>query len=265
MVCVCIALPSDITILVCAAKHEVQVESASDDEDESKTDKINADKSSNKRSDIDVRGQVLVDSLRAIRSSSCKARAAFYEDDVDSYCNRVSSLTLREEDVAKVTYSRITALTIHPSNERTLVCAGDKYGNVGFWDAGGGGAASDASAGGNDGVYMYTVHESNVSALHFAPMEPQRLWSVSYDGSVRCTDVEHGHFIRRHASQDLEYSSAAFDSSVRGVNSIFLGAISGDVCCVDARSGSAEWTSRVSNGEWWCYNIFAYTYYCSLL
>lgn len=221
------------------------------DSDEGTSFKI---KSNAEISQTDMRGQALVDSLRAIRPSSCDKLQAFYDDDLDSYQSRISNLTLREEDIAKVTYSRITSLTIHPCNDRTLVCAGDKYGNVGLWDAGGGGSAIDASTGGNDGVYLYTLHESNVSALHFSSMEPQRLWSVSYDGSVRCSDVEHGHFVLRHASAEFEYSSAAFQSSSRGVglggavDNIFLGTISGDVCCVDARSGSTEWTSRVSGG-----------------
>ena len=34
----------------------------------------------------------------------------------------------------KVVPSRITAMAFHPSSEKTIVCAGDKYGNIGFWN-----------------------------------------------------------------------------------------------------------------------------------
>ena len=51
-----------------------------------------------------------------------------------SYKERMSKLEVEPENVLKVVPNRITAMAVHPSCEKTIVCAGDKWGNVGFWD-----------------------------------------------------------------------------------------------------------------------------------
>jgi hypothetical protein len=50
------------------------------------------------------------------------------ENDCSTYRKTASSLQVGESDVAKVVPQRITAITMHPSQDRTLVIAGDKQG-----------------------------------------------------------------------------------------------------------------------------------------
>ncbi len=46
----------------------------------------------------------------------------------------MKKLKIREDLVQKVLPQRIFALTVHPSLERVIVCIGDKWGRLGFWD-----------------------------------------------------------------------------------------------------------------------------------
>lgn len=43
-------------------------------------------------------------------------------------------MVISEDTVCKVTRGSITSVAIHPSEMRTLVAAGAKYGQVGLWD-----------------------------------------------------------------------------------------------------------------------------------
>ena len=43
----------------------------------------------------------------------------------------------------KVVSGRITAMAFHPSSEKTIICAGDEYGNIGFWNVVSGGICRD--------------------------------------------------------------------------------------------------------------------------
>ena len=51
-------------------------------------------------------------------------------------CNRTAVYArLRLNSVAKVTPKRVLSFQLHPSCEKTIVAAGDTYGNLGIWDA----------------------------------------------------------------------------------------------------------------------------------
>lgn len=46
----------------------------------------------------------------------------------------------------------------------------------------------DVQAKDND-VQMYEPHSSNVGCITFSPYNPQKLFSTSLDGTVRCADL----------------------------------------------------------------------------
>jgi hypothetical protein len=52
----------------------------------------------------------------------------------DNYVENLKRLTVKEDDVAKLTESRITATWLHPSAEKLLCAAGDKDGHLGLWE-----------------------------------------------------------------------------------------------------------------------------------
>ena len=51
-------------------------------------------------------------------------------------CDRTAVYSkLRLNSVAKVTPKRILSFQLHPACEKTIIAAGDTYGNLGIWDA----------------------------------------------------------------------------------------------------------------------------------
>ena len=50
------------------------------------------------------------------------------------YVEGLEKMTITEERVAKLVPKRIFGMAIHPSQERVLVAAGGKWGELGMWD-----------------------------------------------------------------------------------------------------------------------------------
>ena len=50
------------------------------------------------------------------------------------YLNAVNKMALTPNRVAKVTKDRVFSVAVHPTREKVLVMAGDKWGKIGFWD-----------------------------------------------------------------------------------------------------------------------------------
>lgn len=53
---------------------------------------------------------------------------------LNRFTKALNKLTLRADRVAKVVPDRIFSLAIHPTEDKMLVMAGDKWGKLGFWD-----------------------------------------------------------------------------------------------------------------------------------
>jgi WD40 repeat protein len=134
----------------------------------------------------------------------------------DAYWSSTRALRTLPADVAKVAENRITAVWVHPSEQRLLVAAGDKSGYLGLWDVdaedaagkvGGGGGGGGGGRGrkgqsallygdkyasdcGVGGVFKYRPHVGNVARIFSYPTRPSGIHTVSYDGSVRVLDIE---------------------------------------------------------------------------
>lgn len=125
--------------------------------------------------------------------------------DLKSYEKSLKKMKLRAEDVAKVVPGRIFSVAIHPSERRTLVASGDKYGNVGLWNV------DDNSD--EKEIYMFELHSRGVSRLSFCPWNPAHLLSLSYDGTVRCGDVTRSVFDEIYRDEEESFSSFGFYSA----------------------------------------------------
>lgn len=51
-----------------------------------------------------------------------------------SYKKAMQSLEITEGHVAKLVPHRIFSMAFHPAKYKTLILAGDKWGNLGIWD-----------------------------------------------------------------------------------------------------------------------------------
>ena len=115
-----------------------------------------------------------------------------------------------------------------------------------------------AREGGEDGVYLYRPHVNNISSLHISPLAPEQLWSASYDGTVRCTDIERQQaFVEIYPSsmsasgdimggEEVSFHDAAFSGAP---GAAYLGCRSGEVVMLDTRSGAAGWTAKAHDGR----------------
>ena len=85
-----------------------------------------------------------------------------------AYLDAISKLSLAEEDVAKLTLSRITSVVfLHTS--KLIVAAGDKGGVLGLWDVN----SNEKSA-----ISRYTPHVEGIPKLHSPVTSTQLLYSV---------------------------------------------------------------------------------------
>ncbi|KAH7935939.1 hypothetical protein HPB52_015241 [Rhipicephalus sanguineus] len=104
--------------------------------------------------------------------------------EAEEFLDRMMDVNVDDMVVQKVVSARITAMAVHPSLTATLVFAGDKLGNFGFLKVGTG----------ENVVETYTPHDSGLMCLRIRPEEPQKIYSASYDDTLRCADIERGIF-----------------------------------------------------------------------
>ena len=185
----------------------------------------------------------LVPFLNSLQKPSSKqAKAAVLSD--AELLKRLSSLTVREEDVAKVVDSRIYTLCVHPSENKLIICAGDSQGNVGVWDV-------DAGKGSDTGgVYRYCPHVEGVMKVAVDPLSSSRIYSASYDGTIKFTDVSKEAicvaFVAPEQISELSFTDAhfAWESS-----SIYIGRSDGQISLKDLRSKARSYDYTASIGH----------------
>lgn len=134
-----------------------------------------------------------------------------------------SRLAIDDTTIKKVVPARITALAVHPSSSVTVVFAGDKLGNFGYFKMGEGESL----------VQSYSPHTSGLMCLKVNKNQPQRVFSASYDDTVRCLDVERGIFDEVYRSLD-ENGVLCLDWGLH--NSLIVGHSDGAVSLVDPRT-----------------------------
>uniref|UniRef100_A0A8C5I7D3 WD repeat-containing protein 76 n=1 Tax=Gouania willdenowi TaxID=441366 RepID=A0A8C5I7D3_GOUWI len=130
-----------------------------------------------------------------------------------------------KERVAKVVKDRIFSAAFHPCSSSLLLAAGDKGGRVGLWKLGG--------DWGDDGVLLFEPHTRPVCCMAFSPAHPTQLLSLSYDGSLRCMDVEKSVFDDVYNAQD---ALKTFDFMSHDSLTMVVGSLYGDVAIVDRRT-----------------------------
>ncbi|WVZ85237.1 hypothetical protein U9M48_032184 [Paspalum notatum var. saurae] len=100
-------------------------------------------------------------------------------------------LVLRPADVRKVVAGRILSVRILPLADRTVVVAGNKYGNIGFWDVD---RLVEDDGDGADGVFEYFPHRGSVGGIVMHPAAPRKIYSSSYHGEICLMDIEKENF-----------------------------------------------------------------------
>eukprot|EP01041_Mallomonas_annulata_P000431 gene431-771_t len=178
----------------------------------------------------------IVEAFRSLQAPSISTDAVLGDSGSDNYIRSINSMDVKENDVAKLTQDRIVSVMFHPSTDKLLVAAGDKSGHLGLWDV-------DSLVADNDGVSMYRPHVSNIAAIHCWPQDFQKIWSVSYDGTIRFMDVHQQAFVLGFEAPepitDIYFSDACFASDG---HSILLGLSDGRIASVDTRQHAKTYT-----------------------
>jgi hypothetical protein len=88
-----------------------------------------------------------------------------------------------------ITPERIYAIGMHPSPSKPLVFAGDKVGNLGIWDVFG---SVDDDGEAQPLITSYKFHARTISQFHFSPVDATKLYTASYDTTIRVLDLTTG-------------------------------------------------------------------------
>jgi len=145
------------------------------------------------------------------------------------------------ECVAKVVPDRIYGIAAHPSQDQMIVCAGDKSGYVGIWNADHQPSIATPSTderkdngSSDDGVHLFRFHNGAASCLEWT-RDGSSLLSASYDGTVRLFNVR---------SESFEQVFGTFDSDVKYKNELGYKMDTGykfwtQYACLDRRSSNS--------------------------
>ncbi|KAG9286369.1 hypothetical protein G9A89_014535 [Geosiphon pyriformis] len=130
----------------------------------------------------------------------------------------------------KVTPGRIYCVALHPSSEKILASAGDKYGGLGLWDL----QDKEIDEDGDilPATYNYNPHSRTISSMMYSPTNSNRLFTSSFDGSVRYLDLNLGKFSEAIVSNTNLYTSMDFEP--KG-NRFYASSIGGTVSVCDVR------------------------------
>ncbi|KAF3686798.1 WD repeat-containing protein 76 [Channa argus] len=145
--------------------------------------------------------------------------------DLKEYSSVLKKMTIHEDRVAKVVKDRIFSAAFHPCTSSLLMAAGDKSGKVGLWKLGG--------DWGDDGVLLFEPHTRPVGCMAFSRAHGSHLLTLSYDGSLRCMDVEKAMFDDVY---DTEDGLKTFDFMSHDCLTLVVGNWYGEVAIVDRRT-----------------------------
>lgn len=133
-----------------------------------------------------------------------------------------------------ITHKRITAINFHPAVEDRIVAAGDTNGNLGLW-------APDSSSSSDDAEPSITIlrpHGKNISKIVTPRNHLEKLYSASYDGSVRSLDLNKlssSEVVSLNDSYGSDYGISDMNISSENPNLLYLSTLEGVFTRIDIR------------------------------
>ncbi|PYH46816.1 WD domain protein [Aspergillus saccharolyticus JOP 1030-1] len=116
-----------------------------------------------------------------------------------------------EPNRIKLTPERIYTMAFHPTETKPLVFAGDKLGHLGILDASQertsmikAEESSDENEDDEDPDPSLTTlkpHTRTISSIYIHPSTPTRVYTASYDSSIRATDLEKSTSVEQYAPE----------------------------------------------------------------
>ncbi|KAF2088659.1 WD repeat-containing protein [Saccharata proteae CBS 121410] len=144
----------------------------------------------------------------------------------------------------KITQERIYSLGFHPTQDKALIFAGDKLGNLGLFD----GSQTvpevkqeddeDEEDEAEPAVTTFKLHTRTISAFQFSPTEENSLYSASYDSSIRKLDLNKGTAVEVYAPTDKSEDAPISGVDVATPNMIYFTTLEGAFGIHDVRAPS---------------------------
>ncbi|MCO5564983.1 hypothetical protein L7F22_018653 [Adiantum nelumboides] len=112
-----------------------------------------------------------------------------------------SNFSLQKSDTARIVPERITSVSFLPLSGHLFLVAGDKLGNLGFWNV----ESNDPEG---NGLHVYQLHMMPVSGIAFPSFHATKVLTCSYDQTVKLLDVQTATFKLMYCSDKDEIVSA---------------------------------------------------------
>ncbi|RFU27889.1 hypothetical protein B7463_g8435, partial [Scytalidium lignicola] len=162
------------------------------------------------------------DFLSGIMRGAQPNHRTFTEDDIKETTDeglkklrkQMSGLSMYEgwePNQIKITPERVYCLGFHPTEDKPIIFAGDKMGNLGIFDASQ--TVPEEKAGEDEdeeaadipepAITAYKVHSRTISSFVF-PSDGNSLFSASYDSSVRKLDLQKGVAVEVFAPESID-------------------------------------------------------------
>ncbi|XP_071521420.1 WD repeat-containing protein 76-like [Panulirus ornatus] len=158
----------------------------------------------------------------------CGEESSVWRGNFSRVLQRMKKMKISTELVAKVVPERTFAAQIHPSLDKILVLVGSKWGELGIWDV----QRKDKTS----GAYYFNPHSGPINCLTIDKWNPQHIFSSSYDGSLRRTDLTAGIVQEVHCYSKEDFHNMYLWHAHLDKNSILVGTNHGKVIHVDTRA-----------------------------
>ncbi|XP_068246166.1 WD repeat-containing protein 76-like isoform X2 [Palaemon carinicauda] len=116
--------------------------------------------------------------------SKSSGENSVWSGSMTSVLKTLKEMKIKDDLVAKVTPQRTFSIQLHPSEDKTLLLIGAKWGELGVWDV----ERKDST----DGAYYFNIHSRPINCLTIQNSRPELIYTTSYDGSVRRTNLSSG-------------------------------------------------------------------------
>lgn len=146
----------------------------------------------------------------------------------------------------KITPQRVYALGFHPIEEKPLIFAGDKEGNMGIFDASQ--TAPEVDDEDEDAVVpdpvisAFKTHSRTITSFIFPHNDSNSVYTSSYDSSIRKLDLNKGTSVQVWAPSDPddEMPLSALDMADSKPNMLYFSTLDGSVGQYDTRTRDVE-------------------------
>ncbi|KAK6236890.1 hypothetical protein SCA6_012227 [Theobroma cacao] len=141
----------------------------------------------------------------------------------------LESLDLKPENVARLLPGRIIVVKFFPCSSMRMIAAGNKFGNVAFWNV-------DCEDEKEDGIYLYRPHTGPISGILIPQYSMSKIFTSCYDGFLRMMDAEKEVFDLVHYGDDIFSISQQPDN----FTSLYFGEGRGGLNIWDIRTGKSS-------------------------